>query len=291
VGPLAYEEFYREWGQAPAIPVANRIDVTLTNVGSASLDLARAALSTAAPLAVHTRSSTASLLRLDGAFADGTQIFEAGQPVAGAIVTPTYAVVPVAEGTHVYTIAGEPPPTTTTLDPTTTTTLDTTTTTQEPTTTTSTTVTTTTLPPLEATIEEARATIRASRPGRGDGSILAKGSFTIASEDEAIVAADGLSLDVTDAGTLAVSAAWPGANCRQSSSGSIRCQSADHSALAKLKRLGSTYRFSIKLRGLVDEDAAVAPVTLRLSHGETDRAAELTLCTLKNGKASCQTQP
>ncbi len=53
VPPFTYEEFNRTWGAAPAIPAENVLDVTLRNVGSMRLDVARAALDPDAVLTVH----------------------------------------------------------------------------------------------------------------------------------------------------------------------------------------------------------------------------------------------
>jgi hypothetical protein len=105
VPPFTYTEFNRTWGAAPAIPVANVADLTLTNVGSLRIDLARAALHPWRTLTIHATSDGAALLHLDGAFADGGAVLEDGVPLAGATVGPGGAAIPVAAGTHTYTIA------------------------------------------------------------------------------------------------------------------------------------------------------------------------------------------
>src|SRR5262249_6375388 len=56
VPPFTYTENNRTWGAAPAEAIANLADVTLTNLGSARIDLARAALDPTKTLTLPTTS-------------------------------------------------------------------------------------------------------------------------------------------------------------------------------------------------------------------------------------------
>ncbi len=105
VGPISYVELNRSWSDAPAIAVENRLDVTLTNLASVHIDLARAGLRGSRPLVVHTSADGASSLSLDGVFAAGSHVYEDDVPVSGASVGADVAVVPVAGGEHTYVIS------------------------------------------------------------------------------------------------------------------------------------------------------------------------------------------
>ncbi len=104
VPPFTYVETNRSWGEPPAEPVENVADVQLTNVGSARIDLARAALDPGATLTLPTTSDGDATLLLDGAFPTGRQVLEDGAVLAGAAAGPGGAVVPVKSGTHTYVI-------------------------------------------------------------------------------------------------------------------------------------------------------------------------------------------
>ncbi len=105
VPPFTYTEFNRTWADAPAIPVANVLDVALTNIAHARVDMARAALDPSRTLTVHTTSDGGSLLRLDGAFVPSGTVLEDGVPLPAAIVGLAGASIPIASGAHTYVIA------------------------------------------------------------------------------------------------------------------------------------------------------------------------------------------
>jgi len=108
---FTYAETNRTWGPAPVIPVENRLDLTLRNVGSARFDLARAALDPAADLVLATDSDAAALVRLDGAFPSCSSVLEDDVPLDTAVAGPAGASIPVAIGVHIYRITcGEPLP-------------------------------------------------------------------------------------------------------------------------------------------------------------------------------------
>jgi len=108
VPPFTYTENNRTWGAAPAIPVENLADVTLTNIASARIDLARAALDPAATLTLPTTSDGDAVLTLDGAFPPGRVAYEDGVVLPGGSAGAGGAVVPVASGSHTYVIAAAP---------------------------------------------------------------------------------------------------------------------------------------------------------------------------------------
>ena len=104
VPPFTYEEFNRTWGAAPAIPVANTLDVTLQNVGSVHLDVARAALNASAPLTVNVDADADGTLHLDGAFPACAAVFENGEPFPAGTTSAAGITLAVPSGTHTYTI-------------------------------------------------------------------------------------------------------------------------------------------------------------------------------------------
>lgn len=104
IPPFTYTEVNRSWGAAPVIAVENVLDVTLRNVGSARLDLARAALDPAAELTLPVDADVASVLTLDGSFPSCSQVLEDGTLLAGASAGPSGAVLPISAGTHTYRI-------------------------------------------------------------------------------------------------------------------------------------------------------------------------------------------
>ena len=78
--------------------------MSLTNLGAARIDLARAALDPAHTLTLPTTSDGDATLLLDGAFPPGRVVLEDGVIVAGGSAGAGGAVVPVRSGTHVYVI-------------------------------------------------------------------------------------------------------------------------------------------------------------------------------------------
>ena len=103
--PLPYVETNRSWGQAPAIPVENKLTVKLTNVGSAVLDANRSGLDLGRDIVVALTSSSAGELVFNGAFAPTTRVVADGEPVA-ARVEGRRLVVPIAAGAKTLTISG-----------------------------------------------------------------------------------------------------------------------------------------------------------------------------------------
>ncbi|MPY78945.1 MAG: hypothetical protein GEV04_10700 [Actinophytocola sp.] len=103
VEPLPYTEVNRTWGESPTIPVANRLDLELTNVGSVELDLARARLDAREPLTVETTADSDGEVRLAGPFVPGTRVLRDGVPIE-ADIEPGVARLPVVAGSHTYTL-------------------------------------------------------------------------------------------------------------------------------------------------------------------------------------------
>jgi hypothetical protein len=101
---IAFTRQYRTWGAVPTTPVANVLHVSLTNIATATVDVARAALDPAATLTVPVDADGDGTLTLDGAFPAGSIVLEDGQLDPGGSAGPSGAVVPVHTGSHVYTI-------------------------------------------------------------------------------------------------------------------------------------------------------------------------------------------
>lgn len=100
--PVPYLEVNRTWGDRPEIPRENRLDVTLTNVASARLDLAGARIDPARELRVIVTADTTGQLYLDGAFPPGGRVLRDGRAVAPA--GPAGATIPFEPGTHTYQV-------------------------------------------------------------------------------------------------------------------------------------------------------------------------------------------
>jgi hypothetical protein len=66
VGPLPYVEVGRTWRPAPAIPAANRLDVTLTNLAGATIDTPRAGIRPCEDLSLVVHTDGPSRLLLAG---------------------------------------------------------------------------------------------------------------------------------------------------------------------------------------------------------------------------------
>lgn len=103
VEPLPYTEVNRSWGEATEIPVANRLDLDLGNVGSVALDLARARLDPGTELTVEATADSAGQARLVGKFAKGTRVSRDGELI-DVKAGPKGVVLPIAEGSHTYTL-------------------------------------------------------------------------------------------------------------------------------------------------------------------------------------------
>ena len=67
IGPLAYTRQFQTWGPEPAAPVANRIDIDLTNVATVTIDVARARVGCDVELDVTTDGPVAVTLAGCGA--------------------------------------------------------------------------------------------------------------------------------------------------------------------------------------------------------------------------------
>jgi hypothetical protein len=101
---FTYVETNRTWGPPPATPVENQLDASLTNVSAARIDLARAALTPASELIVATNADAPAALALDGGpFPACSVVLEDGE-VLGLLPDPTGVTLPVAAGTHTYTV-------------------------------------------------------------------------------------------------------------------------------------------------------------------------------------------
>ncbi|HEY2773556.1 MAG TPA: prolyl oligopeptidase family serine peptidase [Candidatus Binatia bacterium] len=105
VAPLSYAEVNRSWGDPPAIPVENILDLALTNLSSVRIDVARASLHPGRTLVIHSTSDADSTLAMDGSFPSSATVTEDDAPLAGAVVDRDGVQIPVSAGAHTYTIA------------------------------------------------------------------------------------------------------------------------------------------------------------------------------------------
>lgn len=103
IAPLPYTEVNRSWGPTPAIPTANRLDLRLSNVADARLDLARARLDPRRGLTVVADADRDGAVTLVGQFPRGTRVLRDGRPI-DATIDRTGLTLPVAAGAHTYTV-------------------------------------------------------------------------------------------------------------------------------------------------------------------------------------------
>lgn len=80
VVPLPYVETNRSWGAPPVIPLENKLQLTLTNLGAATVDLPRAGLDAAAAMTLSLTADTAGVLTLTGA-SPAARVLREGQPI------------------------------------------------------------------------------------------------------------------------------------------------------------------------------------------------------------------
>jgi hypothetical protein len=107
VGTLAYTQYQRTWAAAASITPENRLSLTLTNLRSVQVDVARAALDSNAELILDTVSDGATTVDLFAVFPGDTEVYEDGVRLCiadGAMIGPVGARVPVKSGTHVYSL-------------------------------------------------------------------------------------------------------------------------------------------------------------------------------------------
>jgi hypothetical protein len=101
---FTYVETNRSWGPAPATPVENRLDATLTNVSAARVDLARAALDPGGTLVVATSADSTAALALDGGPFPACSVVLQDGAVLGLLPEPTGVTLPVGVGDHTFTV-------------------------------------------------------------------------------------------------------------------------------------------------------------------------------------------
>jgi hypothetical protein len=101
--PLPYTVIGKEYSFVPPATPENALELTLTDVSSATLDAARAGLDLRSPIRISATSSGDASVLLAGAFPRGTTVLRDGQPVA-ATVTRDGVVLPVSAGAAEYVV-------------------------------------------------------------------------------------------------------------------------------------------------------------------------------------------
>ena len=107
VSTLAYTQYERTWAAPAPITPENKLRLTLINLRSVQVDVARAALDSNAELTLETVSDGGTTLDLFGVFPGATEIYEDDVRLCiadGAMIGPSGARVPVKSGTHVYSL-------------------------------------------------------------------------------------------------------------------------------------------------------------------------------------------
>src|SRR5439155_24424370 len=107
VGTLAYTQYQRTWAAPAAITPENTLRLTLTNLRSVQVDVARAALDSNAELILETNADGATTLDLFGVFRGNTEIYEYNVRLCsshGALGGAAGAGVLVKRGRHMYSL-------------------------------------------------------------------------------------------------------------------------------------------------------------------------------------------
>jgi putative cell wall-binding protein len=102
--PLPYTQVKRTWGERPQIPAQNLLEVELTNVGSAELDMPRARIDPKQTTVLEITADRAGELDLTGAFPAGARVLRDGEELDSASAGPDGATLPIAAGEHRYEI-------------------------------------------------------------------------------------------------------------------------------------------------------------------------------------------
>jgi hypothetical protein len=102
---LPYTEIGLDWLEPEPAAAENALELALSNVSSATLDLRRARLDARTPLTVQASADGASSVVLVGDFPAGVAVTQDGQPVDGVRAADGTLTIPVAEGEHTYVIA------------------------------------------------------------------------------------------------------------------------------------------------------------------------------------------
>jgi hypothetical protein len=109
-----------------------------------------------------------------------------------------------------------------------------------------------------------------ARPGkRENGNILVRGELIVASPEEPLDPAGGVSLRIADGLSLDVEHAWSSFECTSLRSGRVTCRNADRTEQVKFEPLSaktSRMRFAVTLKRLGIEGPFAPDVIVRLTH-------------------------
>jgi pimeloyl-ACP methyl ester carboxylesterase len=104
-GPLEYEHSEQTWGPAPSTTPENSLAVTLTNIGQATIDGARAKLVGSAPLTLRITSDGPTTITLALTLPPGTTVTTSdGTQTAPAVIGTAGVTISVGPGTGTYTV-------------------------------------------------------------------------------------------------------------------------------------------------------------------------------------------
>jgi poly(3-hydroxybutyrate) depolymerase len=105
VAQLPYVSVGNEAAEPAPTPVENTLELSLTDIRSATIDLPRADLDTRKrPLRLLVSTTEAATLVLDGAFTGNTVVLRDGKPVPGVVVTKDRLTVPLSAGEGEYVV-------------------------------------------------------------------------------------------------------------------------------------------------------------------------------------------
>jgi hypothetical protein len=120
------------------------------------------------------------------------------------------------------------------------------------------------------------------KTGTGNGVVTAKGYFQLGPSGDTFDAAGGMRLEIRDGNAVDQVRSWLATECLTAVSGKIRCKSADkHGKITfqPSKVTPGIYGFTASLVKLTVGGPAVAPTTVRVTHGASiDRVGTLGTC-------------
>lgn len=150
--------------------------------------------------------------------------------------------------------------------------------------------------PADATANLTLVKLIQSRPGAATGSIALKGDLLTTPPFDKLAPANGLALQIIDGFRLDYRFSWVPGECTATSSGQMKCKSADKRKTITLKPLASIpelYLFRASLRRVALDGPFQPPVQVDIAtNGDvvsgTDRWGSLGLCVISNSGMRCR---
>ena len=133
--------------------------------------------------------------------------------------------------------------------------------------------------------------LRASTPGRADGSLVVRATFATAPPADVLDASNGVGITVRDGLATEQDVLWAPADCTPTTRGGFLCLRPDVPRKLRFDPLRGTssWRVTVRMKHLAMTGPFAAPVRARITtHGAYDRAGEAASCTSTPGALDCR---